>query len=373
MNNKKENKRYQIFSFKAKSLMDNPIDSPVERKLAIYLPPDYLDSKKKRYPVIYFIHGYTGNIDNLSVTPRWNDNKNLPVDLIPPDVLKMFDLDNIPSYVKFDELIQKGEFPPFIFVQPDASLYLPHYLGQTEISGAVKTKGSFYINSPYTGNFSDFIINDVIEYMDTNYRTDSSKEKRALIGPSMGGYGALYLYSNYPERFNAVASLSPANITFNLINHKMITPINEVLYGKDEAIKLGKTAIFDICDTFDLITSKSNLLIPSIKRNNKDEIIDFNKEAALNWKNYDLDTIIMQKVGKSPASFRNTHLMLNCHKKDDYGFANETKKLHETLTMFGISHNFEIYQDFRAKLAPHMLGIGYKILPAIKFCVQFFN
>ena len=74
----------------------------------------------------------------------------------------MFDLENIPSYTKFDELITEGGWMPFIFVQPDASLYLPHYLGHKEISGAVKTKGSFYINSPYTGKFADFIIKDVI-------------------------------------------------------------------------------------------------------------------------------------------------------------------------------------------------------------------
>lgn len=368
MNNSKLNDRYQIAFFKAQSLENNPIKSPVDRKLAIYLPPKYFESEK-RYPVIYFIHGYTGNIDNLSITPRWNDNKNLPVDLIPPDVLKMLDVDNISSYIKFDELITNSDWPPFILVQPDASLYLPHYLGHKEISGDIKTKGSFYINSPFTGNFADLIIKDVIEYVDANYRTIPNKENRALVGPSMGGYGALYLSLNYPDKFIACAALSPANMTINLLNHKMVTPINEILYGKEEAINLGKDAIGDICDTFDLITSKDNPIIPSFKCDNEGNIVELNEEASKNWQKYDIDNVIKE----NPESFKKVSLLLNCHRKDEYGFAHETKKLHETLESLGIEHQFEIYKDYRAKLAPHMLGIAYKILPAIKFCNQFFN
>ena len=368
----KSNERYQVINFKAKSLENNPINSPVERKLAVYLPPDYFKTEEE-YPVVYFIHGYTGNIDNLSVTPRWDDNKNLPLDFIPPDVLKMFDLENIPSYTKFDELITEGGWMPFIFVQPDASLYLPHYLGHKEISGAVKTKGSFYINSPYTGKFADFIIKDVIEYIDTNYRTIPNREHRALIGPSMGGYGALFLFFNYPNIFNSVASLSPANLTINILNHKMLTPINEVLYGKEEAIELGRAAIEDITDTFDMITSKNNPIISSIKQDEKGNIIHLNEVAVKNWQYYDLVNIIKQNVLKNSEAFKKVNLMLNCHRKDEYGFADQTKKLHNTLIEVGIDHQFEIYKDYRAKLAPHMLGIAYKILPAIKFSIQFFN
>lgn len=372
MSENKSNERYQVINFKAKSLENNSINSPVERKLAIYLPPDYFKTDKK-FPVVYFIHGYTGNIDNLSITPRWNDNKNLPLDLIPPDVLKMFDLENIPSYVKFDELITEGEWIPFIFVQPDASLYLPHYLGHKEISGALKTKGSFYINSPYTGNFSDFIIKDVIEYIETNYRAIPNREHRALIGPSMGGYGTLYLYFNYPSKFNSAVALSPANMTIDLLNHKMITPINEVLYGKQEAIELGRVAIQDITDTFDMITSRDYPILPSVKQDEIGDIIYMNENAVKNWQNYDLVNIIKKNVLNNSKAFNTINLMLNCHRKDEYGFADQTRKIHDTLLELGIDHQFEIYKDYRAKLAPHMLGIAYKILPAIKFSIQFFN
>ncbi|MBD3338667.1 MAG: hypothetical protein GF353_06150 [Candidatus Lokiarchaeota archaeon] len=368
----KTNERYQIVSFKAKSLKNNPIDSPVERKLAVYLPPDYFETER-RYPVVYFIHGYNGNIENLSITPHWTDNKNFPVELIPPDVLKMFDLENIPSYSKFDKLITEEGWMPFILIQPDVSLYLPHCLGHKELSGAVKTKGSFYINSPFTGNFADYFIKDVIDYVDSNYRTISNKKNRALVGPSMGGYGALYLLFNYPHKFNSVASLSPANMTVEILDHKMVTPINKILYGKEEAVELGRAAIKDITDTFDIITSKNNSIFSSIKRDEKGNIVQLNEDSVKNWQKYDLVNVIKTCSKKNPDAFKDVNLLINCHRKDEYGFADETRRIHQTLNDLGIDHLFEIYKDYRTKLAPHMLGIAYKMIPAIEYSVQCFN
>ena len=364
MNEVNSNKRYQIRSFRANSLLNNPINSPIERKLAIYLPPDYFESEK-HYPVIYFIHGYTGNIDNLSITPKWDDNKNLPIDLIPPEILKMVEVDNITSYVKIDELITKLDWPPFILVQPDASLYLPHYLGHKEITGDTKTKGSFYINSPFTGNFADLIIKDVIEYIDGHYRTIPNNQKRGLVGTSMGGYGAFYLSLHYPDKFIACVALSPANMTLRLLTHEMISPLNELMLGKEEAINSGKTAVADICDTFDLITSKDN---PITKFDNNGDVGDINDEGLRKWEKFDLNNIMKEY----PESFKKVNLLFNCHIDDQYGFAEEAKKLHETLVNLGIDHQFEIYDDPRAKLEPHTLGTGYHILPALKYCNQFF-
>jgi S-formylglutathione hydrolase FrmB len=189
----------------------------------------------------------------------------------------------------------------------------------------------------------------------------------------MGGYGALYLFFNYPDKFNSTVALTPANMTTRILNHRMVTPINEAIYGKDEAIKLGKAAIGDITDSFDLITSKDHLIIPSIKRDNNGNIINLNEQAAENWLKYDLNYVIKQKFNDNSNEFSSVKLLLNCHRKDEYGFADETRKLHNTLVELGIDHHFEIYKDYRAKLAPHMLGIAYKILPAIKFSIQFFN
>ena len=62
-------------------------------------------------------------------------------------------------------------------------------------------KGSFYLNSPFTGNYEDYIVNDVIDYVDGSYRTLPEKQHRALMGVSMGGYGTLSICLNHPELF----------------------------------------------------------------------------------------------------------------------------------------------------------------------------
>ena len=68
--------------------------------------------------------------------------------------------------------------------------------------------GSFYTNSSVTGNWGDFIVEDLINYIDRNFRTLPQKESRGLAGHSMGGYGAMWLIMNNPSIFNEVYTLS---------------------------------------------------------------------------------------------------------------------------------------------------------------------
>ncbi len=240
--------RYKIDVFHAKSLEGNPLNSPVDRELYIYLPPNYFESEDRRYPVVYFLHSYSGNNQRMTVVPRLEDNMYIQM-LIPPELQEQIDLDRLASYVKFDELITRGELAPFIFVQPDASLHLPHKDGVKDATRAVRTKGSFYLNSPFTGNYEDYIAKDVLEYVDVNYRTIPDKQHRAVMGGSMGGYGALSICLHHPEKFIASVSLSPANMSFDLLDWKLVSPIYVKLLGREMAEQSGATSFGDILDT----------------------------------------------------------------------------------------------------------------------------
>jgi len=68
--------------------------------------------------------------------------------------------------------------------------------------------GGWYSNSASGGNWEDYIIKDVIPYIDENYRTDT--EQRGLAGGSMGGYGAFRLVMKHPKMFDAIYALSAA-------------------------------------------------------------------------------------------------------------------------------------------------------------------
>jgi hypothetical protein len=306
----------------------------------------------------------------MTVSPRLEDNKNLPpLQLIPKQILQQIDLNRIPSYKTFDELISKGELEPFIFVQPDGDLYLPQKGGARDLAGAVETKGSFFINSLFTGKFEDLIVKDVLEHVDQNYRTLADKKHRALTGGSMGGYGTLSICLHHPEEFISGASLSPANMTTDHLDWKLIVPAYEKLLGRKMAEQLGKSSASDLLDTCDMIFSGNNPLLASIKRDKEGKIIDLNKESGSNWQKYDLNRMIRE----SPGALKTVHLLINCESTDEFGLSGETEKIHKTLIELGIRHQFEIYTDPRAALSPHMIGIAYHIVPAIKFCQQHFT
>ncbi|HEX7773821.1 MAG TPA: alpha/beta hydrolase-fold protein, partial [Pyrinomonadaceae bacterium] len=76
-------------------------------------------------------------------------------------------------------------------------------------NGANAYKGSFYTNSAVTGNWEDFIVRDLVNYVDSNYRTIRAPQSRGIAGHSMGGYGSVMLGMKHPEIFGAVYALSP--------------------------------------------------------------------------------------------------------------------------------------------------------------------
>ena len=144
--------------------LENDFGENPNRAVSVYLPPGYNDSKQ-RYPVIYFLHGFTG--DNKMLTPM-------------AEIL--------------DFAIATNKIRPFILVISD----------QKTTYG-----GSFYSNSQIFGNWEDFTAFDLVEYMDNNFRTIAKSESRGITGHSMGGYGALKIAMHHPEIFSSVYALSP--------------------------------------------------------------------------------------------------------------------------------------------------------------------
>ena len=365
----RKNERYIIDNFFAKSLENNPLNSPVKRDLRIYLPPKYYISADTRYPVIYFLHGYGGNNHNWSITANDESERALPIERIPKNLLDKIDLDKILTYEKLDELIMREELKPFILVQPDASLHVPNINETKNLQGDISTKGSFYLNSPFTGNYMDYITNDVIEHIDSNYKTIPDKNNRILIGASMGGAGALRICLRHPEKFIAAAALSSGNIIRELIDWEVLMPLIKELFGEKIAKRRGKRIWADILDTFDLVLTKDNPLLPSIQRDDKGKIINLNKEAFNNWLKYDINQVIKEY----PNALKEIHLLINSDHRDEMGSAIATEGIHKTLEELGIPHQFELYEAPKAYLSPHILGIAYHILPAIRFGLQYIN
>src|SRR5207248_11001040 len=70
--------------------------------------------------------------------------------------------------------------------------------------------GSFFTNSVATGDWEDCVVNDLVTFVDTKYRTRPDAASRGVAGHSMGGHGARKLAMKHPDRFGAAYGLSSA-------------------------------------------------------------------------------------------------------------------------------------------------------------------
>jgi S-formylglutathione hydrolase FrmB len=154
------------------ALKGNLVGDPTRRPLAVYLPPSYSDPVKRRYPAVYLLHGYQGSHKQwMAGGKEWNIRDAM------------------------DKLIRAGKVREMILVMPDARN---------------RYGGSFYTNSVATGNWEDYIAQDLVAFVDGAYRTLPAAASRGIAGHSMGGYGALKLAMKHPDRFGAAYGLSSA-------------------------------------------------------------------------------------------------------------------------------------------------------------------
>ncbi|HLE78292.1 MAG TPA: alpha/beta hydrolase-fold protein [bacterium] len=156
--------------FESRALRGNPLGDPYARDIPVYLPPGYEAEPERRYPVIYWLHGFTGI--GLSAV-----NQTLWVPALPQ---------------LMDQVIAAGA-PPAILVMPD---------------GSTRYGGSQYLNSPATGRYEDYVVRELVPYIDGRYRTQPSRDHRGVDGKSSGGYGAMVLAMRNPDVFGGVASHS---------------------------------------------------------------------------------------------------------------------------------------------------------------------
>jgi pimeloyl-ACP methyl ester carboxylesterase len=252
-------------------------------------------------------------------------------------------------------------------VQPDGSLHLPNKFGAKGLNGKVGSKGSLYTDSPFTGKYTAYIFEDVVQCVDGHYRTICEKNGRALMGASMGGYGALLGGILYPSLFQAVVALSPSISCLDLLDVGLVAPFNRILFNNAKAEEMGRLELEDILDTCDLVYSDDRRLVPTLKRNEKGRVVEMDSSARNNWARSDLGPL----AESHPEAFQGVRLLLNCEESDEFGFAGPCRRFHALLQRQGIDHAFEIYSDPEAaRISPHSLGIAWHILSGLRFCLR---
>jgi enterochelin esterase-like enzyme len=163
--------------------------------VSIYIPPGY--SSDTKYPVLYMLYGYGG------YHASWFSDLQLNVHA--------------------DQLIQSDQINPMIIVSPSYGN-----------SFGVNTKPGEGVN-PGTvdeGNYEDFLIKELIDFVDTKYSTITTKDGRYIGGASMGGYGALYLGFTYPDLFSKIGGHSSA--IWDYTNTDQFNDQRDWLYANEE-------------------------------------------------------------------------------------------------------------------------------------------
>jgi S-formylglutathione hydrolase FrmB len=171
------------------ALEGNLLGDPSDRSVNIYLPKSYYATPGKRFPVIYFLHGMPASENSL-------------IDPIPFEIFRQ--MAQLQAPVDFPEegftswvngLIDHEGMNEVIIVMPNA---------------ANKYALSCYTNSSVQGRYEDYIVKDLVSYIDAHYRTIPNFNFRAVTGHCMGGYGAMRIAMKNPHIFGYVAALSPA-------------------------------------------------------------------------------------------------------------------------------------------------------------------
>jgi hypothetical protein len=161
--------RFEEHAFESEVLKDNALGDPHVRPLWVYLPPGYDDDPERRYPSIYVIQGLTGQLDG------WRNRTPFRK--------------NFPELV--DELFASGESPPAILVWVDAWTSLG---------------GSQFVDSPGTGRYHTYIVEELVPWVDGHYRTIPEAAHRGISGKSSGGYGAMVNPLLRPDIFGGLAT-----------------------------------------------------------------------------------------------------------------------------------------------------------------------
>ena len=150
-------------------LRGNPLGDPHERPLWVYVPPGYASEPERRYPSVYVIQGYTGQV------AMWRNRSPF----------------RQPFIETADAVFGAGEAPPAIVVYVDAwTAY----------------GGSQFVDSPGTGRYHSYLCDEVVPWVDAHYRTLADSTHRAIMGKSSGGFGAMITPMLRPDLFGALAT-----------------------------------------------------------------------------------------------------------------------------------------------------------------------
>jgi enterochelin esterase-like enzyme len=285
----------------SQALEGNLAGDPADRYVTVYLPPSYNSSPEKHYPVLYMLHGFT---DSDSKWFGWEEHW-------------------INLHEVLDQVIAEGMCKEMIVVMPNAYN---------------RFKGSMYSSSVTIGDWETFVARELVNYIDTHYRTIPDTHSRGLAGHSMGGYGTLRLGMKYPEVWSAIYALSPCCMegTMLEISPPMMERVEAITRG-DQLESAGFGTIATLASAAAWAPNPENppfyLDLPFADGEVLPEVA---ARFSANRTLYVIDQYVynlkkLTAIGMDAGD-------------QDTGISGSTKRLHEHLESLGIPHQYESYE-----------------------------
>jgi S-formylglutathione hydrolase len=293
-----------------KGLENNLSGDSADRYVSIYLPAGYKANPKKRYPVVYFLHGYTDDDARFyGFSRHW-------MNIVPI----------------LDTVFGTGKTREMIVVTPNAY---------------TRFQGSMYSNSITTGNWEDYVAKELVAYMDTHYRTIASAAGRGLCGHSMGGYGALRIGEKYPSVFSSVYLLSPCclnsdppitTIPRSLLRADSIKTIDEF-----QKADFGIKALFASAAAWSPNPDNPPFYLDLPVKNG-----EINRNVEMKW----MANRPLNSLDQYISNLKELKAIAFDAGTRDQGIAASIRTLDEELNKYKVKHLFEIYEgDHTSRVA----------------------
>jgi S-formylglutathione hydrolase FrmB len=272
------------------SLEGNLEGNSPDRNVLVVLPPSYAKSSARRYPVVYFLHGFSIDAQNFS------------------------NYLNVPGAAAHSA----ARNAEFIIVVPDTD---------------TKQGGSMYSSSVTTGDFEAFIAKDLVSYIDGHYRTLAKRESRGLAGHSMGGYGVWKIAMRYPQQWSSIYAMSAC----------CVSPRTETVASAEKlaSVPFESAAKADFGTRAGLASAVAWSPAPDKPPYYADFPV---KDGAL-------DTLVLAKwAANSPLAMVPQYVgnlksftAIGADVGDKDGLLKDDTAIHNALTRFGIKHDWAVY------------------------------
>jgi len=307
--------RVETIWLKSEILAGNPAGVPVARPLTVYLPAEALVSSKL-LPVLYCLAPWTSAGRQQFDWQAFKESLS----------------------ARLDRLMASGLMKPAIVVCPD--LY-------------TRFGGSQYVNSSYLGQHADYLIEELIPFVENHFPVAKGAAHRGIFGRSSGGFGALRLAMDYPGSFAALACHS-GDMGFDTALRRDLPDLcqglaryrGDVLKFMEDCLQLQKLSGRDV--HLLMLLGLAASYSPNLSKQEGFEL-------PVNWDDGELiDTVWQRWLEHDPVVRVKTHdkglrqlkmLFFDCGSKDQYYLHFGARQFHKILQRMKIDHRYEEFDD----------------------------